>query len=355
MRPLPLVLVFLVALAGCGKHSAPAPLVRPVQTVLVRYGATGEPVTLSGQIQAQIEANLAFRIGGRLIERRVSIGDTVAPGQVVARIESQDPQNSLRSAQADLAAGQATLVQARNNEERYRTLVTTGVISRAQYDDAQQQLAAAQSRVAAAEASARTARDNVGYTELRSDVAGVVTAKGAEPGEVVQAGQMVVQVAQKGGKDAVFNVPALLMRQTPKNPTVTVALSDDPHISVVGHVREVSPQADPTTGTYVVKVGLENPPETMRLGATVVGTASLSAEPVVRLPGTALIQMGGKPAVWVVDPAQQSVSARQVGVLRYEADAVVIGSGLRDGDRVVTAGSHALLPGQRVKLLPDSG
>jgi membrane fusion protein, multidrug efflux system len=350
-----LLLTLLFALAGCGKHPAPAPLVRPVQTVLVRYGATGEPVTLSGQIQAQIEANLAFRIGGRLIERRVNIGDTVAPGQVVARIESQDPQNSLRSAQADLAAGQATLVQARNNEARYRALVTTGVISRAQYDDAQQQLAAAQSRVAAAEASARTARDNVGYTELRSDVAGVVTAKGAEPGEVVQAGQMVVQVAQKGGRDAVFNVPALLMRQTPKNPTVTVALSDDPHISVVGHVREVSPQADPTTGTYVVKVGLDNPPDTMRLGATVVGTAALNAEPVVRLPGTSLIQMGGKPAVWVVDPAQHSVSARQVGVLRYEADAVVIGSGLKDGDRVVTAGSHALLPDQRVKLLPDAG
>jgi RND family efflux transporter MFP subunit len=325
--------------------------VRPVQTLIVHYGAAGEPVTLSGQVQAQTEANLAFRIGGRLIERRVSVGDRVTPGQIVARIESQDPQNSLRSAQADLSASQATLVQARNNEARYRALVSSGVISRAQYDEAQQQLAAAQSRVTAAEAAARTARDNVSYTELRSDVAGVVTGKGAEPGEVVQAGQMVVQVAQKGGKDAVFNVPALLMREAPKDPSVTVALSDDPHISVVGHVREVSPQADPTTGTYLVKVGLEDPPETMRLGATVVGSTTLSAEPVVRLPGTALIQVEGKPSVWVVDPAAQTVAARAVTVLRYDADAAVIGGGLRDGDRVVTAGSHALLPGQHVKLL----
>ena len=173
--------VLLGLLAGCGRHAPPPPLVRPVQTIVVHYGAAGEPVTLSGQIQAQTEANLAFRIGGRLIERRVSVGDRVTPGQVVARIESQDPQNSLRSAQADLSASQATLVQARNNEARYRALVSTGVISRAQYDDAQQQLAAAQSRVTAAEAAARTARDNVGYTELRSDVAGVVTGKGAEP------------------------------------------------------------------------------------------------------------------------------------------------------------------------------
>jgi membrane fusion protein, multidrug efflux system len=349
-----LTLVLLGVLAGCGRQ-APPPLVRPVQTIVVHYGAAGEQVTLSGQIQAQIQANLAFRIGGRLIERRVNIGDRVTPGQVVARIESQDPQNSLRSAQADLAAAQATLVQARNNEARYRALVSTGVISRAQYDDAQQQLAAAQSRVTATESTARTARDNVGYTELRSDVAGIVTGKGAEPGEVVQAGQMVVQIAQKGGTDAVFNVPALLMRQAPNKPAVTVALSDDPQISVIGHVREVSPQADPTTGTYLVKVGLENPPDTMRLGATVVGRTTLNAEPVVRLPGTALIQIDGKASVWVVDPVTQAASSRAVTVLRYDADAAVIGGGLHDGERVVTAGVHALLPGQRVRLLPDGG
>ena len=349
------LLVTLGLLGGCGSHETPAPLVRPVQSAVVHYGAAGEPVSLSGQIQAQIQANLAFRISGRLIERRVNVGDPVTSGQVVARIESQDPQNSLRSAQADLAAGQATLVQARNNEARYRALVSSGVISRAQYDDAQQQLAAAQSRVTAAEAALRTARDNVGYTELRADVAGVVTATGAEAGEVVQAGQMVVQVAQKGGKDALFNVPAALMRQTPKNPTVTVALSDDPAITAAGHVREVSPQADPVTGTYAVKVGLENPPDTMRLGATVVGSAALSAEPVLRVPGAALVQAGGKPAVWVVDPHTQTVAAREVTVLRYDADAVVIGGGLKNGDRVVTAGAHALRPGQQVKLLGEGG
>ena len=117
----------LLAVVGCGRSAPPPPLIRPVLTTVIRYGTSGEPVTLSGQIQAQNQANLAFRIGGRLIERRVSLGDTVAPGQLIARIESQDAKNSLSSAQADLAAAQATLVQARNNEERYRSLVATGV------------------------------------------------------------------------------------------------------------------------------------------------------------------------------------------------------------------------------------
>jgi len=342
--------LILLSVAGCGQSAPPAPLIRPVLTTVIRYGTSGEPVTLSGQIQAQNQANLAFRIGGRLIERRVSLGDTVAPGQLIARIESQDAKNSLASAEAELAAAQAALVQTRNNEQRYRSLVATGVVSRSQYDDAQQQFAAAQSRVTAATASVQTARDNVSYTELHSTVAGSVTAKGAEPGEVVQAGQMIVQVAQKGGKDAVFNVPAALMRQSPKAPTVTVALADDPAISTLGHVREISPQADPTTGTYLVKVGLDSPPDTMRLGATVVGSVTLSPEPVVSVPGTSVIQLEGKPAVWVVDPGSRKVTARQVNVIRYDASAVVISSGLKDGDIVVTAGVHALRPGQQVKL-----
>jgi RND family efflux transporter MFP subunit len=255
-----------------------------------------------------------------------------------------------------LAAAQAALVQARNNEERYRALVATGVISRAQYDDAQQQLAAAQSRVASATASVQTARDNVSYTDLYSDAAGVVTAKGAEPGEVVQAGQMVVQVAQKGGKDGVFNVPASLMRDPSRRSVpITVALSDDPGITTVGHIREVSPQADPVTGTYVVKVGLNNPPEAMRLGATVIGSATMSPEAVVSIPGTALIQAEGKPAVWVVNPTTRQVAMRTVSVERYDTSAAIISSGLKDGDIVVTAGVHALRPGQQVKLLQPAG
>jgi membrane fusion protein, multidrug efflux system len=340
--------------AGCAKHEAVQPLARPVQTMTIGYDASGEPVSLSGQVQAQSQTNLAFRIGGRLIDRRVSVGDTVVPGQLVARIEAQDVKNTLSSAEADLAAAQATLVQVRNSETRYRTLLSNGVVSRAQYEDAQQQLAAAQSHVTAATAAAETARNSVNYTDLHSNVAGVITAKGAEPGEVVQAGQMVVQVAQRGGKDAVFNVPATLMRESPKHPTVTVALADDPNITSTGHVREVSPQADPATGTFLVKVGLDNPPETMRLGSTVIGSVTLSPEPGVSIPGTALIQITGKPAVWVVDPVSKTVAARIVVVARYDPSSAIIASGLNNGDIVVTAGTHALRPGQPVKLLTST-
>ena len=101
------------------------------------------------------------------------------------------------------------------------------------------------------------AEDQLGYTQLVADAAGVVTATGAEPGEVVRAGQMIVTVAQHNGLDAVFDVPDSLMRRLRPDVTVTVALTDDPNIRTTGHVREASPQADPVTRSFQVKIALD--------------------------------------------------------------------------------------------------
>lgn len=345
----------LSVLLGCGNRGPEGPPLRPVQTIVIRHATAGEQIALSGQIEARNQTKLAFRISGRLIERNVDVGNTVKTGQLVARIEAQDARNSLRSAEAELAAAQATLVQARNHEHRFKSLVGSGVVSRSQYDDARQQLAAAESRVTSAQAGVESARDNVGYTELRSDAAGVVTAKGAEPGEVVQAGQMVVLVAQQGGKDAVFFVPSQILRSGPPPAGgVSVALVDDPKVTATGTVREVSPQADPTTGTFSVRVGLKDPPDAMRLGSTVVGSTRMSADRVVAIPGTALTKSGDRPAVWVVDPRTRKVALRTITVERYEASSVIVQHGLKDGDILVTAGVHTLIPGQEVRLLESA-
>lgn len=356
-----IALRFVAALIVCGfavsacqeETEAPAP-VRPVRTVIVQHTTDSDPITLTGDIQSKDQANLAFRIDGRLIERTVSVGSRVAVGETVARLQADDAENALRSARANLSAAQATLTQAQADEARQKELLAKGIIASARYEQAQQALQSAQAQVDAAGAQVQSAEDTLGYTELTSDSEGVVTATGAEAGEVVRAGQMVVQLARESGKDAVFNVPAQLIRIAPRDPVVTVSLADDPEIIATGHVREVAPQADATTGTYLVKVTLVDPPESMRLGATVVGSISLSSEAVVRLPGTALTELDGAPAVWVVDQTAMTVSARGVSVLRYDADAVIIDDGLSDGEVVVTAGVHALRPGQAVRLLGGS-
>jgi RND family efflux transporter MFP subunit len=349
-RIVPVIGVTLL-LAACGKEQPKKVEIRPVRVTSIQHTLSGDTVSLTGQIQAKDQVNLAFRIGGRVRERNVTVGDPVAPGQIVARIESQDYQNALRSAEADLASAQAILANAQGTESRQSELLSKGFATRVQYDQAEKGLKTAQAQVESAQAKLQNAKDNLTYTDLKSDVAGSVIAKGAEPGEVVAAGRMILQVARQGGRDAVFNVPSQLIRQSPKNPEVTVALSDDPSIVATGHVREVAPQADAATGTFVVKVALDNPPDAMRLGATIVGQVKIQSEPVIQLPGTALTQSEGKPAVWVVDPAQKTVSLVPVTVGHYDTSSAVVSHGLKDGDLVVTAGVQALRPGQEVRLL----
>src|SRR5712692_7655264 len=351
MKQIVLVIAVTFPLAACGKEQPKKVEIRPVRVTSVQHALSGDTISLTGQIQAKDQINLAFRIGGRLQERNVTIGDPVTPGQIVARIEPQDFQNALRSAEADLASAQAVLANAKATEGRQSELLSKGFATRVQYDQAEQGLKTAQAQVESAQAKLQNARDNLAYTDLKSDVAGSVTAKGAEPGEVVAAGRMVLQVARQGGRDAVFNVPSQLIRQSPKDPQVTVSLSDDPAIVATGHVREVAPQADAATGTYVVKVALDNPPDAMRLGATIIGQVKIQSEAVIQLPGTALTQSEGKPAVWVVDADKKTVSLRPVTVGRYDTSSIIVVEGLSDGDLVVTAGVQALRPGQVVRFL----
>jgi RND family efflux transporter MFP subunit len=341
----------LLFLSACNEQSSSDAQTRPVRTVVVERKSVGEPVVLTGQIRARDEASLAFRIDGRMIERLINVGDQVEPNQVIAKIDSQNEVNAERSAEADLSAAQASVTQTQAQEARLRQLLAGGSTTQAQYDLALQQFHTAQAQVDAAQARLRTAQDRVGYTELRADVAGRVTAIGAEPGEVVTAGRMIAHVARNGGRDAVFDVPAHLIREAPKNPVVDVWLADNTSVRTTGTVREVSPQADQLTHTFPVKVGLSDPPDDMRLGATVVGQITLNPVNAILLPATALTENNGKPAVWLVDADKQTVALHEVSVLRYDTNAVVISGGLENGQIVVTAGVHVLRPGQKVKLL----
>jgi membrane fusion protein, multidrug efflux system len=349
-----LVLPFLAtfALSACGPaEEARGPEVRPVRTVTVSKREAGSTVTLTGRIEAQDEAALGFRIAGRLMERPVNVGDRVQPGQIIARLEPQNEMNALRSAQANLAATQAKLTQTRNHFERQETLLAQGWTTRALFDEAQKARDTAQAQVDSAEAQLKAAHDLVSFTELKADAPGVVTATGAEAGEVVQAGQMIVKLARQGGRDAVFDVPAQVLRSAPSDPVIEVNLADDPTIMARGRVREVAPQADPVTRTFEVKIGLIDPPEGMRLGATVTGRLTMDAAPVIEIPASALTRVDRQPAVWVVDPVGKTVSLRNVDVLRFDPTKVAVSQGLDIGEIVVTAGVQALHPGQKVRLL----
>ena len=350
-----MLLLTPLVLAGCQKHEeATAPEARPVRTVTVEKSEAGTPVSMTGRIEAKDEVNLAFRIAGRLLENNLRQGDRVEAGQVVARLEPQNEQNTLRSAEAAYAAAQAAVTQAQNHFDRQDTLLQQGWTTRANHDQALKALQTAQAQVDAAQAQLKTAHDLVSFTELEADAPGVVTAVGPRAGSVVQAGQMIATLARKDGRDAVFDVPQQILRSAPPDPEVAVNLTTDTSVVAHGRVREVAPQADPVTRTFEVRVGLTDPPPAMLLGATVTGQLEMQSTPTVDIPASALTRVNQKPAVWVVDPTNMTVSPRNIEVLRFDPGAVAVSSGLDTGEIVVTAGVQALYPGQKVRLLGSS-
>ena len=348
-----LVLLIMLSLAACEKK-VESEEVRPVRSLVVEAHLSGERIALTGQLHARDETKLAFRLSGKLIERSVTVGDTVKAGQIVARLDAVTERHARNAARADYTAALAVLDQSAAAERRFGTLLKESAVSKAEYEEALRQLKTAHAQVDVTRAKLDTAEVQLGYADLKADANGVITSKGAEPGEVVQAGQMIFALAHQKGRDAVFDMPAQIIRNgISTNQEADVWLADNPDIKTIGHVREIAPQADPSTRTYQVKIGLDALPSGMFLGSTVVGRLKLQADNLIEVPFSALMMAATQPAVWVIDPQTALVHKREIDVARYSQHAVLVASGLLSGDRIVTAGAQSLHDGQKVTLLED--
>jgi RND family efflux transporter MFP subunit len=344
----------MLILTACQKEEkAAATVIRPVRTVTVAMQEGGETVSLTGEIQPRYQADIGFRVNGKILERPVDVGTQVKKGDLLARLDPQQYRQDFEVAKSEVAVADAEVTRSQAQEYRQRELLKNGFTTQVAYDQAIKTFKTAEARAGAARARQVQASENLGYTDLKADNDGVITAVGADAGQVVSAGQMVVRLAQPGEREAVFNVAEGAFKNAQKEPTVEVNLVSNPEIKAAGKVRYVSPQADPTTRTYTVRISLPDAPPQMRLGASVVGSVILNQGQSVTLPGSALFQKDGQPAVWLVDK-DGTVQLKPITVQRYQGDSVIVGDGLKQGDVVVTAGIQKLLPGQKVRVLQAS-
>lgn len=351
-RPL-LTLCGALSLAGCGEETVPPAPIRPVLSVVVAPH-TPRIVGFTGTVEPRYQVSLAFRILGRLISREVEVGDRVAAGRRLAAIDPLALDLAVRSAEAELSTARAQLANATGVEERQRTLLAQNTATRAQFEAAQEAKASAEAGMRRAEANLAKAREQLSYAELRSDTDGVVTAVGAQVGQVVSPGQAVVTVARPEIREAVLDVPENIGRDLNLGAEFDVALQLDPSIRVPGRLREIGPQADPTTRTRRLLLTLLHPPESFRLGTTVTVALIAPAVKNIELPGTAVLERDGRDYVWVVDPGASTVSVQEIKIAAREAAVARVAEGLAPGTRVVIAGVNSLQPGQRVKILDES-
>ena len=344
-----LTLPLLAVVAGCKPETAQTPP-RPIRSIVALPKPIQDDRQAVGEVKPRYESDLSFRVAGKLLARLVDVGAAVKQGDTLATLDTQDYQNRLRSAEADVSSAEAALVEAQGSEDRLARLLKNGFTPKASYDTALRNLRAAEARLAAARANLDLTRDQLNYTELKAEFDGVITAVGAEAGQNVTPGQLVVRLARPGDKDAVFSIAETAIGDRAEHGAVLTWPLSNPNLLVEGMVREISPVADPITRTYTVKVTLKDPPPQVRFGMSIGGRWKANPLPVVALPLSALFEKSGAPAIWVVDQTTGSVALKPVTVARYEADTVIIADGVASGDIVVTAGINMLRENQKVRL-----
>src|SRR6478609_5217234 len=332
--------VSALALAGCQQDAkAPEPA-RPVLSMVLEPSRMDGMVAV-GVVEPQYKTNLAFRVLGRLTGRPVSVGDLVSEGQTVGIIDPTALELAVRSAKAELTKAEAQLATATATEQRQRTLITTDATTKQTLDNAEQARAGAAASVAHAQANLIKAIEQRGYAQLKADFAGVVTAVGAEVGQVVSPGQNVVTVALPDVRRAVVDIGADFPVPLTVGLPFTVSLQLLPAVQVQGQIREIAPQADQVTRMRRVRIALNDPPESFRLGSTITARLSKGHSSVLRVPVSAVLKEGAETFVWVIDAPASTVSLHKVDLSEEEGGIRVTG-GLTVGDRIATAGIHSL-------------
>ena len=336
----------IALIGGCSEQQATSYPLLPVKVQPVKLVNYTPKVTLTGEISARVQSDLSFRVGGRIIERKVEVGTHVESGEVLARLDPKVQEADVEGANAGVQSAEAKLRQVTSNFERQQELLKTGFTTQRDYDQAEQEYRSAQALLDSAKAQLATARDNLAQTVLSAPSPGIITARNAEIGQVAQPSQPVFALAHDGPRDAIVNVQESIITGGFKE-DIEIALVSDPKIKARGEVREVSPALN-QAGAVRVKIAIMQPPPEMVLGAAVRVSAHAQPREMAVLPWSALYSEGGKPAVWVVDPKTKEVALRRIGIEAYGNSDIVMRDGLRPGELVVTVGTQLLRPAQRV-------
>ena len=345
------------ALSACkDANTAPAPQPRPVRVSTVALEPADDTVRYPAVIRPRVEADVGFRVAGKVTARLVEVGTRVEAGTPLAKLDPADIQLQVRASQAQLESAKADVANARSDFDRYAQLRKGDWTTRQEYDRRKTALEKAEARVREIEAQLRVLNNSLQYTTLLADGPGVVTAVLAEPGQVVAQGQTALRVAKLGEVEAIANIPEQQVAGLPQR-TLLVELWAQPGLSIPGTLREISPSADPGTRTYQARVTLKDPPPVVQLGMTATLTARLERGGMVaRLPLSAVTQRDQTPAVWVVaGEAADRLELRPVTVVAYAGDLAIVAGGVKEGERVVTAGVHKLDAGQKVSVWAEPG
>lgn len=324
---------------------ATSPLVRVAEATTT---GTAER-SLTGTVASRVQSNLGFRVSGKIVQRMVDVGQQVRQGQALIRIDETDLQLALTAKRNTVTAARAVLTQAQADEKRYATLVKNGLAATQQrYEQAKAALDTASAQLAAAEADAKVAENAATYTVLLADSDGTVVDTLGDPGQVVAAGQTVVQLAQAGSREAVVWLPETLRPKIGSEAQASVYGGKG--LSGKAKLRQISDSADPQTRTYEARYVLEGAAASAPLGSTVtIKISDAKRQSEVAVPVGAILDDGMRTGVWVVNGAASTVKFTPVKVQQIGEEAAFV-TGIGIGEQVVALGAHLLDDGATVRI-----
>ncbi|MFB9983620.1 efflux RND transporter periplasmic adaptor subunit [Mesorhizobium kowhaii] len=349
------LIVAALGLAGCSQEKAEVKdIIRPVKVVEIAQAHDTRTLSYSGSVRARTESALAFRVNGKITERLVDIGQHVASGDVLARIDPIDYDLSVKSAQAALDAAERQVETVELARKRAEQLFAKNFAPKSQLEQATLSYDQAVATRDSARSSLDQAKNQAGYTDLKADRDGIVTAVSADVGQVVGSGTPVVTVAVDGEKEVLIAVPEMEIGEFKPGKIVKAGFWSDDALALDGKVREVAGSADPQSRTFAVRVSLPKDSRVL-LGMTASIEASAANErQLVSIPLSALAEQGSQSIVWTVDRGADTVHARPVKVAKFAADGVRVAEGLKPGDVVVAAGTQFMTENLKVKLAGDT-
>ncbi len=343
----------IVATTGCSqeqKTSSPEE-VRPVKTVRVTAAQNGKIFSYSGVVKARYDVSLSFRVAGKIVQRKVDVGQHVAVGDLIARLDTADYALAVAKAEADLDSATRQVDTYALNLKRAQSLFAQNVVSKSELD--QRTLAydqATASRKVAVTALDQ-AKNQLSYTELHSTVAGIVTQVSGEPGQVVAAGSPVMTIALDGEKEVLVAVPETDIGQFKVGKSVTARFWANDGLILHGTVREVAGSANAQSRTYDMRVSLpQNSNVLLGMTATIEAEGE-GAQPGFELPLAALAKVDDQSVVWVVNPASGEVRMQPVTLGAFSAKGVHVTKGVSEGDVIVAAGTQFMAKGMKVAVM----
>lgn len=342
-------LLVLGTLAACSDDKPP----EVVKPAIVVHPVALEALaieTYAGDVRARVQSTLGFRVAGKIEKRLVDVGARVRKGQALATLAPEDLNLQVSAAEAAVASAEANLALTDAELERHRQLLEKKYISQALFDARANQQKAAAAALEQARAQREVSRNQTAYTQLLADANGVITQVMAEVGQVVAAGQPIVSLAHEGELEVAIDVPESRVGEFTTGRVVIAELWAASGKRYPARIREVSPQADPATRTNAVRVAFDQPDGDVQLGRTArVFLTDAARAASVLVPLSAIHELDGKPAVWLMDPKTRQVTLKEVTLGTYREDGATITAGLGIADWVVANGVHKLRAGQKIK------